>query len=147
MAAFVRDIDRGYKGLLRSVLRATPAITVGVHGDEGGAGTESGATVADVASVHRFGLGNHPQRSFIRAWFDAEKGNNRKALRLFALSVIRKLNTPRAAAEKAALFLENSAKKYIQSGSVTPATDKEGGTTLIDTGQLVTSIRGKVEVA
>ena len=47
------------------------------------------------------------------------------------------------AAEKAALFLENSAKNYIQSGSVSPATDKDG-TTLIETAQLVSSIRGKV---
>ena len=141
--AIIRDTDRGYKRLLKRVFRATPAITVGIHGDEGGAGTESGITVGDVASIHEFGLGNHPQRSFIGSWFDSEKAANREALRRLAESVVRGTNTPQAAAEKAALFLENSAKGFIQGGSVSPQTDKDG-TTLIETGQLVSSIRGKV---
>ncbi len=140
--AVVRDIDRGYKSLLKRTFRSTPPITVGIHGDEGGAGTESGATVADVASVHEFGL-NGTTRSFIRAWFDANKSENREALRRIGVAVVRGKTPPRIAADRAALFLENSAKRYIQSGSVSPATDKDG-TTLIETGQLVGSIRGKV---
>ena len=140
--AVVRDIDRGYKGLLRRVMSPLPPITVGVHGDEGGAATESGTTVADVASIHEFGL-NGVERSFIRAWFDSEKSTNEDALRLIGRAMIHRRGSPRAAAERAALFLENSAKRYIQSGSVSPATDKNG-TTLIETSQLVGSIRGKV---
>lgn len=143
MVGVVRDIDKGYGKLLRRVLRATPPITVGVHGEEGSAGTESGTTVADVATVHEFGLGNHPERSFIRAWFDSKRSENQDALRKLAKSVLDGRNDPMTAAEKAALFLENSAKNYIQSGSVSPATDKDG-TTLIETAQLVSSIRGKV---
>lgn len=140
--AVVRDIDRGYKSLIRRVASPLPPITVGVHGDEGGASAGGDLTVVDVASIHEFGL-NGTERSFIRAWFDSEKSTNEDVLKLIGRAMVRKGGRPRAAAERAALFLEASAKRYIQSGSVSPATDKDG-TTLIESSQLVGSIRGKV---
>lgn len=138
----VRVQDRGYNKLVRNMLKRMPVITVGVHGDEGGAG-HGNTTVADIATIHEFGLGNHPERSFIRAWFDSNRNDNNEILRKVAQAAVKSGTSPETAAERAALALENSAKGFIQGGSVTPETEKEG-TTLIETAQLVTSIRGKV---
>lgn len=144
--AVVRDTDRGYKALLKRVFRAVPAITVGIHGDDGGGGYEKGSlTTLEVASIHEFGL-NGTQRSFIGAWFDSSKQENQEIIRKAARSTVRRGGaSPQQAADRAALLLEAKAKAFITSGSVSPATEK-AGTTLIESSQLVNSIKGKVAV-
>ena len=149
--AVVRDTDKGYQKLLRNVFRAAGAraVTVGIHESGGGAAASNdGATIADVASIHEFGL-NGTERSFIRAWADSKKDDHIAIERKMAQSIIRGINTPKSALEKMGVVLEADAKKFIQSNSVTPATEKrdgsEGNTTLIDKGQLVGSITHEVE--
>ncbi len=145
MARGVRiiDRDRGLKKFKRRVAKlANPrAVKVGVQGSAGG---ES----VDIASIHEFGLGDHPERSFIRAWADADKSELLRDERLLAESVIKGRNTVEAALEKMGVLFSAKAQKFIQSGRVAPPTiksDGDGNTTLIDTGQLVSSISHEVE--
>jgi len=147
----VQDKDRGYRRRMAKLRKffGSSGITVGIHGEDGGAGhEESDLTVGDVASIHEFGL-NGVQRSFIGAWFDAEKSNHEDAMVKMAESVVRGDNTKEAALEKLGVFLAADAQKYIQEGRVSPPTVKkdpdDNPTTLIASGQLVGSIRHKVE--
>ena len=125
------------------------AITVGIHGEDGGAGYEEGSlTVGDVASIHEFGL-NGTQRSFIGAWSDAERSNHERAMVRMAESVVKGTNTKAVALRKLGIFLEADAQGFIQSDRVSPKTvkkdPKDNPTTLIASGQMVGSIRHKVE--
>lgn len=154
MARGVRivDRDRGYRALLARVKRASRsrAITVGVHSGEGGAPAAGGGTVADVASIHEFGLGNVPERSFVRSWADAKKSDNQKLLREAAERIVRGATVDEAL-EQVGLVMAASMQKRIQSGEIGPPLEpatiarKGSSTPLIDTGQLVSSITHKVE--
>ena len=147
------DRDRGLKALVRRVKRVTRGrtVTVGIHSGEGAAPTAGGGTVADVASIHEFGLGDNPERSFIRAWADQDKAKHEDAERRLAESIIKGTNTPDSALEKLGVLLAAEAQKFIQDGRVSPPLDpvtierKGSSTPLIDTGQLVSSITHKVE--
>jgi hypothetical protein len=148
MARGVRiiDRDRGLKALVRRVSkRSAGVVKVGVLA---GSGSVGGVSVVDVASIHEFGLGNHPERSFIRAWADQDKSKHEDIERRLAASVVKGSNTHEAALEQLGLVLAAEAQKFIQDGRVQPPTIKSGGggnTTLIDTGQLVSSISHEVE--
>ncbi len=138
------DKDRGLKKFVRRLkpLQNPRSVKVGVQGSAGG---ES----VDVASIHEFGLGDHPERSFIRAWADADKQELLDDERKLAESVIKGTNTAASALEKLGVLFAAKAQKFIQDGRVSPATVKSGdegsNTTLIDTGQLVSSISHEVE--
>lgn len=139
------DRDRGWKALLRRTkpLNRTQAVKVGILSGSGSAG--AGVSVLDVASIHEFGLGDMPERSFIRAWADADKEKHRDAERLMAESVVRGKNTAAAALDKLGVLLAAEAQKFISDGRVTPATGGAGKTTLVETGQLRSSISHEVE--
>ena len=143
--AKIIDRDRGFKRLVREVRRGLrpPPVKVGILSGSGGDAASGGLSVLDVASIHEFGLGNHPERSFIRAWADADRSKHEDAERALAESVIRGANTTESALGKLGVLLEGEAKKFIQEGRVSPSSDN-GGTTLIDTGQLVSSISHEV---
>jgi len=149
MAGSVRLIDKdlGLKALVRRVRQGSRggAVKVGVLS---GSGSNAGVSVVDVASIHEFGLGTHPERSFIRAWADQDRSEHEAVERRLAESVVKGSNTHPEALEKLGLVLAASAQKFIQDGRVSPPTVKQGGdgnTTLIDTGQLVSSISHEVE--
>jgi len=149
--ARVIDRDRGYRALMRRLKSAARrrSVTVGIHAEEGGAGhEESDLTVADVASIHEFGL-NGVERSFLRAWADQDRDKHRDLERRMAESVVRGQNTVDAALEKMGVLLVAECQGFIQSDSVSPKTIKkdpqDNPTTLIATGQLVGSITHKVE--
>ena len=142
--ARVTDRDRGYRKMRKRVadLAKAKGITVGIHSDAGG---ESVA----VASVHEFGLGNVPERSFVRSWADSNKSKHADILRKLGIGVVRGENS-RSAMEKAGLVLVADMRQNIRGGidpENAPATiaRKGSSTPLIDTGQLVSSISHKVE--
>lgn len=143
---------------------ARAKITVGIHGAEGDAMhgeatfAEDGAlepntelTVAEVATFHEFGTRHIPQRSFIRAWFDESVAENRALLlSQMQLAIAGKL-TLEQALERCALKFEAGVRKRIRARIPPPLAqstiDRKGSSTpLIDTGQLVSSIRAKAEV-
>ena len=79
----VIDRDRGWKKFRArgEALANGPGVTVGIHANKGatphkGKGKdERPLTILEVGYVNEFGLGV-PERSFIRAWFDAAKPEN-----------------------------------------------------------------------
>lgn len=139
----VKDIDKGYAKLIKRIkdLSGKSAITVGIHGDTGS--YEDGPSVLEVAMTHEFGL-NGTQRSFLRAWADADKDELEKDLKSTAERII-KGGDPNTEMEKLGLLLEAKAKGFIQDGRVKPSSGGDGKTTLIDTSQLVSSISNKLE--
>ncbi len=140
------DRDKGYKALLRRVRRARgKAVKVGILSGSGNAG---GVNTLDVASIHEFGLGP-PERSFIRAWVDADEAKLEDDVRRLAESVVNGTNTYEIALEKIGVLMAAKSQKFIQDGRVTPPTIKSGeagsNTTLIDQANLVNAISHEVE--
>lgn len=141
MALRITDRDRGWKALVKraKTLARPPGVKVGIIG---------GGEVADVATIHEFGIGDHPERSFIRAWADQDADEHRRSEKLLAESVVKGENTTDEALEKLGLVLAASSQKFISDGRVQPPTVKasgDGNTTLVDTGQLKSSITHEVE--
>jgi hypothetical protein len=88
----VRDIDRGYKALVRA-LHASPkyAVEVGILPEDGAVADEDGITLAGYATVNEFGSadGRVPQRSFLRSTVDE---NREKYLQMTARAAARSLS-------------------------------------------------------
>jgi hypothetical protein len=148
------DRDRGFNALERLVRDAARgrAVTVGVHSGEGGAPSGGGGmTVGDVATVHEFGLGDVPERSFVRNFADEVRDEATKVeAKLVGAEIRRRGSNVHEALEKFGLWLTAKMQKRIRAG-ISPALDpvtierKGSSTPLIDTGQLVSSITHKVE--
>lgn len=140
-------------GPIKVAPRGTRAkITVGIHGAEGGTAKREAPelTVADVASFHEFGRGV-PQRSFIRGWFDERVRENRELLLSQLKRVAAGKLTLDVAMQRVALKMEASVRQRIRAHIPPPLAPvtiarKGSSTPLIDTGQLVSSIRAKSEV-
>jgi hypothetical protein len=145
----VIDIDYGYKRLVAQSLKSNVpmGVTVGVHDSAGD--YENGVSIAEVAAIHEFGL-NGVQRSFLRAYIDANQSEIRALIRQQALLVMRGLSQ-RIALEQAGQKIAAGVRQYIQGGSVRPALDeqtilrKKSSTPLIDTGALVSAIDSEVK--
>lgn len=126
-------------------------ITVGVHAEDGGATHgEDGLTVAEIAGYHEFGTATVPQRSFVRAWYDEAlaKGELSELFRAELARVVKGRATEAEAGERIALKCEASIRKRIRAHIPPPLAQstidrKKSSTPLIDTGQLVASIRAK----
>jgi len=71
MSVKVTDRDRGASYLVRRAAQLANGVKFGVGVPENAGHYADGTPVALVASAHEFGMGV-PQRSFIRAWFDAK---------------------------------------------------------------------------
>lgn len=109
-----------------------------------------GLTVAEIAEKHELGLGV-PERSFLRAYVDANETLIRRDLQAAYKQILRgKLSVPQAAA---LVGMKHAAgvQKYIADGKVkpelSPVTIRRKGSDvpLIDTGQLRSAITHVVE--
>lgn len=144
----VKDRDKGLKALLARVLASKKAITVGVHAAEGGAAEPGGATVADVATWNHFGTSRIPARPFLTNWFDANVKEIAVKLKTAGTKIV-KGTDPYDALQAVALWAEGGVKRYIAQGVPPPnapstVAQKGSSKPLIDTGQLRSSIRGRV---
>ena len=145
----VRDTDKGFRALVRRILGLRkPMITVGIHAEEG-AQQEGALTVLDVATINEFGLGV-PERSFIRAWFDSSKVQNRNTMSALARSVVQGKITRDQALDQFGQRLVGDIQTRIAKGidpPNAPATIKRKGSSkpLIDTGQLRASVTYRVQ--
>ena len=150
----VTDRDKGYSRRVKAILTAgsSPTVTyVGVLGDKASAAhKESGLTVGDLAEIHEFGLGV-PERSFLRAWFDAERDSILIALRAAHRQVLLGKLTPQQAGNLIGLRFVGQIQKWIADNKVQPPSSDEtnarkgSSVTLIDTGQLRAAISYLVE--
>lgn len=82
--ASISDRDLGLKKIMREVqkIEALPSVKIGVQGSDAIAqkrtstptGEESlPITVVEIATFHEYGLGNNPERSFLRATLDKNR--------------------------------------------------------------------------
>lgn len=142
----VRDIDKGYRELVRRLWpKGGPKISVGIHEADGAEEHGEGMRVIDIAQIHEFGLGNVPERSFIRAWFDENEARAKEALTRLCESVVAGKRTPDQAVEVFALWAVGEIQARIAKGippALSPVTVARKGSSvpLIDTGQLRSSI-------
>lgn len=148
----VKDTDRGYKKLVARIFQfGAPKISVGIHEADGAQphGEDGGLKMIDIATIHEFGLGNVPQRSFIRAWFDENQERAREGLRRMLQSVVAGKRTPEQAIDTFAQWCVGQIQKRIAQG-ISPAlsarriAEKGSSVPLIDTGQLRSSITYEV---
>jgi len=125
-------------------------VTIGIHEGEGGV-SHDGLTNAELGAIHEFGTGDIPQRSFIRAYIDEHEGEINAWLSEAADELITGGDAQQEA-DRIALQLESGVKDRLLSG-ITPglsdATKKRRGDSavpLIDTSQMLGSIRGKAKL-
>jgi hypothetical protein len=157
----VTDKDKGFKALFARLKGAKDLVlTVGVHGSEGqephgNVDAEGNAlppgplTVADIATVHEYGLGTSPERSFIRAWADEQATKNNQTLAAIGKAVVQGKFTAEQGLERAGLRFVGDIQKRIK-GNIPPplmartVARKKSSTPLINKGQLWSSIRHRV---
>lgn len=152
----VRVTDRGATQLLlrAALLAKRCSVSVGVNDAAGH--YEDGTAVVDVAEAHEFGLGNVPQRSFLRAWFDKKRGAFGPDLNKLARNVLKNGIGPMAAlqvlGDRYVVEIQERMDKHIppalqkdtvtrkaRTGSTTPNTPLE------DTHRLRNSIKARVK--
>jgi len=138
MPFVLTDRDRGYKHLLKWARQALAdhSITVGIHSDEGGRNLLIG-------SVHEFGLGNVPPRSFIAAWVDEQRTDLLALIKKAEIKAMRGVDPIRALRQVGARMV-GLVQKRMAGGIPPPKVD---GTIarLIRTGQLRSAIAFKVD--
>jgi hypothetical protein len=148
----IRERDNGAKKFLQQLRPAR--VRVGVMSDDGAKpkqGRSGGVavdTVADVATMHEFGIGV-PRRSFIADWADealsAAQGRLRKAAQRIAKGGDEALEL-----ERFGLWAQGEIQKRMSKGippALSPVTIARKGADipLIDTGQLRSSITYEVK--
>lgn len=143
----VKDRDLGWRKLARMVRSPLQmGVEVGVRGEdaqrEGG-----GPSNVEIAEFHEFGLGNNPERSFIRATIDNNVLVYRLLVKGLAKKVYRLKMTERDALTILGMKVKSDIQKRIREGiapELKPATKaRKGGkkdTPLIDTAQLIRAI-------
>jgi hypothetical protein len=150
----IKDIDRGYRDLMRRLDRAArlkPEVVVGVLGDDAGKSYTDGtteATVGDIAFWHELGLGT-PRRSWLRDWYDEQLPKNKKAIRALAIKVLKGEMDERKALEVFGIKAVSGIRKRIRSGIAPPLSEatvarRGPGVPLIDTAQFIQSITHEV---
>ena len=149
MTVIVRDIDRGWKQIVKETTRSA-AVRVGVQQDTPGHGND-GATMAEVAFYNEFGTRRIPERSFIRSAIDERDG-----YRVLVARLVRGITGKAITLRQALHVLGQQAQTDIQakiSSNVPPPNApttiarKGSSKTLIDTGAMRAAIRYRVEGA
>ena len=162
VVAKVKFDRKAYKASVTEVFGTRRAsVKVGVYGDKGAEPVEvregekpPPITVLDLAEFHEFGLGNNPQRSFIRAYWDANTDRLKTMLLKLMEGVIARAvrsGAPisdadrRGVLEKLGLKMRGEIQARISDGIEPPLQErtiirKGSSTPLIDTGQLRSSI-------
>lgn len=125
-------------------------ITVGIHAAEGSGGHD-GLTNAELGEIHEFGLGV-PQRSFLRAYFD-ENENHLSALITDGIAeALLDGGDLQREMDLVAVQVEGEIKDRVYNRGVPQNLSKsvrrkrgDSAVALVDTSQLMGSIRGKAE--
>lgn len=151
------DRDGGFAALFKRLGdSAGLVLTVGIHGPEGKEPAENPdgkpagpLTVADIATIHEYGLGHNPERSFIRAWADENKAQNEQALIKIGQAVVQGKFTAEQGLDRAGVRFVAEIQARIKAHIPPPLQlktieRKKSSTPLIDKGQLWSSIRHKV---
>jgi phage gpG-like protein len=124
-------------------------VKVGVFADNR-ARKDDGPTNAEIAAIHEFGLGNAPERSFLRATVEANKEEIVRNIRTVGKGIFKSNETIKHGLERVGLWFVSKMQARIRahiSPALSPKTiaAKGSSTPLIDSGQLLSSITYKVE--
>lgn len=152
MASTVKDIDRGWRKILRQIKRTPPehVVIVGIQGSEASEDHE-GVTNAQLGVIHEFGAPARgiPERSFLRSTIDREQRKINKLLKGAAsrLSIGQGLKASLGiVGEFAVAAIRKTFDRSIGLVPLKAATIERKGSSspLIDEGQLKGSITYKV---
>jgi len=142
----LKDVDKGYRSLMRRLGNQKNAgVQVGVFGDGSDKTYEDGITVGYLAEIHEYGLGNNPERSWLRAYVDANRDRIHEMLRVVAQEHLKKKMPLEQGLNLVGLKIVGEIQQRIADGIAPPLTEatirRKGSTTpLIDTGQFRSSI-------
>ena len=148
--ASFKAVDRGANALTKSFAANAAGLSVKVgllaKASDPHEGTE--LTVADVGTIHEFGLGVQ-QRSFIRGWYDESQEENKRIVSVLQRQVLRGEVTQEVALNRFGLKCVGDIQRRIVAHIPPPlakSTVKRKGssTPLVDTGQLKASITHEV---
>lgn len=154
--ARIIDRDLGFRALfVRLRVFQNMSLTVGIHEDDGSETHEEGAgeelTTLQVAAFHEFGTDRIPQRSWLVAGIAENEDRIAALMKRLARSVIanRSRLDPRRALDLLGLEITQLIQARIRAGIAPPLADvtiarKGSSTPLIDTGQLIQSIRHRI---
>lgn len=144
--ASVKDKDKGYKKLLDRLSQTlSNEVSVGIFDSDAEKGHDgTNKTVGEIAEIHEYGLGNVPERSFIRAWFDANPGKIKEALARLMASMVKGNRTKTQVLDLYGQWAVGQIQQRMAAG-IPPELKYREGTPLIDTGQLRASISYRVE--
>lgn len=111
----------------------------------------TGNTVVEIATIHEFGLGDNPRRSFIASYVDEDEANIRERLHRAGLLVIKDKITLHHALDLMGLYIVGQMQERMADGIPPPLSKKYAARmnvgrkdTLIRTGQLRSSITHEV---
>lgn len=141
--AGTRDIDRGWRRIQRQLQEArTHEVVVGIHqGDQNGEGEQ----IATYAAANEFGTEKIPERSFLRAGFDANISELNTEMASRYAQMLRGAITTQQALGLVGLRLQHIIKDKIGS-NIPPANSeatialKGSSRTLIDTSAMINSV-------
>lgn len=143
------DKDRGAAAMVRRIGSIKgAAVDVGVLGERAMRSEGDGATVADVATMAEFGLGQ-PERAWCRGWVD-ENENKVQALSRKAVGAIASGKVPLTAAVEAmglgiaGGMQERIANRIDPPNAPSTIAKKGSSTPLVDSGQFRLSIAPRV---
>ena len=148
----VKVIDKGGANLeqIRKMLLSLKKkeIQIGILSDAG-INEESGTAIVDYAIANEFGVGNNPERSFLRSTFDEQGDKWSGILNKIVDSVIEGKTDVQNKIEQAGAVMVGDVKEKILS-NIPPANHpkttakKKSNRTLIDTGAMLKSINFKI---
>jgi hypothetical protein len=143
MASRVVDKDNGYAKAVETISKVGGvAITVGIHSDVSG-------EVMEKAEANEFGTDDIPPRPFISGWADERRDGAVREMRDMLAAAIKRGEDPNVALERLALKFAGEIQQRMADGIPPPnapstVAQKGSSTPLIDTGELRSSITGKV---
>jgi hypothetical protein len=150
----VRSVDKGADALHQRVgVSGQRRVKVGVYGDKAAAAEPlSRKSTGEIAEIHELGLGNNPERSFVRATIEDKRAEIEAALRRGAAVVLKGELTEDQVLSQIGLKIAGDMRQRIADGIPPPLAEStlarkgaDKSTPLINTGQLRTSIDAAVE--
>lgn len=152
MAATIIDRDHGFIALTREVSSRGFSFTVGIHQEEGSqSAAGGGASLADVAAFAEFGTSRAPRRSWLLDGIVEHERDIEEAARRLARRVLKSRGSfsQRQANEVLGEMIVAMLKRRIVAHIPPPLAQstierKGHDTPLVDTAQLIQSIRSEV---
>lgn len=150
MSGSVKDIDKGYSRLLKTIVSGKNAsLKVGIFGAKAQETEPNGKTLLEIATINEFGAGHVPERSFIRGYCDEHGAEVVAHVKADCERAVKMRIPFEVVLERLGLFVVGGIQKRISEGIAPPnaastVAKKGSSTPLIDTGKLRAAIAYQV---